>query len=306
MHKLIRRRRGFTLIELLVVIAIIAILISLLLPAVQQAREAARRSQCKNNLKQIGLAFHNYYDVHRTLPMGALTYGDNNTEGWGWGAFILPFLDQANLANELDLNRRLIEVRQDATDRVLLRTVLEVFVCPSDRGQDLVPNGTGQGCVMQCGRTHDTGGTYKVAKANYVACSGNYDPHGGPPPNDTQGCFYGRSRTRFRDISDGTSVVIFAGERSIRNGAANWAGPDNNASGSTGSRALSMVLGSTQRPMNPTSDTNRSDDAFSSLHEGGAHFVMGDGAVRFISENIDATLYRNLGRRDDGNPVDDF
>ena len=140
-----RRRLGFTLIELLVVIAIIAILIALLLPAVQQAREAARRTQCKNNLKQIGLAMHNYHDVYTTFPPGhmfdtTIPGGNANSfqhpEMWAWGAFILPFVDQAPLFNQLNVSqRRLTDLLAEGPDvAALIQIPLSVYHCPSDPG----------------------------------------------------------------------------------------------------------------------------------------------------------------------------
>ncbi|MDA1164559.1 MAG: DUF1559 domain-containing protein [Planctomycetota bacterium] len=308
------RRRGFTLIELLVVIAIIAILVALLLPAVQQAREAARRSQCKNNLKQIGLALHNYHDTHTVLPMGSLTYDNNNQEGWGWGAYILPFMDQVGLCENLNVaGRRLLAVRLDTSGtpgkRTLLRTQISGYRCPSDAGDDLAPEDDDRACKWACLRRHDTTTSYKLAKSNYAACSGNVDPEHNV---DRRGCFYGRSKIKFRDIIDGTSQTIFVGERSTINGGAVWAGPDNNAIGATGSRALSMVLGSTgggatsTLVMNPASNIADVEDAFSSRHVGGAHFLIADGAVRFISEDIDLVNYRKLGQRDDENQIGDF
>ena len=133
--------RGFTLIELLVVIAIIAILIALLLPAVQQAREAARRTQCRNNLKQIGLALHNYHDTFRLFPPGVIRDGQNNSEAWGWTVFILPFLEQANLYNQLDPDTyRLRDLLAGlnptypapTANAAILQNPLSVFICPSD------------------------------------------------------------------------------------------------------------------------------------------------------------------------------
>ena len=152
-------RRGFTLIELLVVIAIIAILIALLLPAVQQAREAARRSVCQNNLKQIGLALHNYHDVHRTFPPGwiGVESGVVNFEGesgFGWGAFILPYVDQAPLYQSFDFDESMVH----AMNLSKLKQTLSVYLCPSDPKQDtwkitdhssIVRSTKGMGCIKQ-------------------------------------------------------------------------------------------------------------------------------------------------------------
>ena len=146
---MVRLRRGFTLIELLVVIAIIAVLIALLLPAVQQAREAARRSQCQNNLKQVGLALHNYHDIHNQFPMAFIRASDvARTEGWGWGAMILPQLEQGNLYDTLGVSRyRLTDVlagmKPDlatvAQRTAIFQTRLSVYICPSDDNDGLVP-----------------------------------------------------------------------------------------------------------------------------------------------------------------------
>src|SRR3954447_24995498 len=156
MHR--RRRTGFTLIELLVVIAIIAILIALLLPAVQQAREAARRTQCRNNLKQMGLAMHNYHDVFNCFPPGYLGYpaaagqdcsAVRNTapfaQGWGWGTYLLPYLDQAPLYNSLNPGQKQAVCDNasgpalNAGNPVLQRQLLPVYVCPSAADPDMNP-----------------------------------------------------------------------------------------------------------------------------------------------------------------------
>lgn len=222
-------RSAFTLIELLVVIAIIAILIALLLPAVQQAREAARRTQCRNNLHNIGLALHNYLDVHGSFPSGTVaTYDTNNVtalanfESWGWPALILPYLDQASVHNQLDVTgrslRAAIEAVFAAGGNSALDTAfppLPVFQCPSDRTGPRLQNG------MR--RTHFNGGangptnSWRPPTLNYP---GN---HGGLAgdlrvPDDTTdrhpfGLLYTGSSVKMRDIIDGSSNTFLVGER---------------------------------------------------------------------------------------------
>jgi prepilin-type N-terminal cleavage/methylation domain-containing protein len=209
------RRNGFTLIELLVVIAIIAILIALLLPAVQQAREAARRASCKNNLKQIGLALHNYHDVHLTFPPGwmgvnpqtRLPYVEGES-GFAWGAMILPFLDQAPLYQQFNFS-----IAMDLPpNRPFLRQPLTVFQCPSDPKPE---------AFFQDDRN---GEDVQLATANYVGVFGVIElddcenPPGVFPVSPTgqclgDGAFFHNSVVRMRDIIDGTSNTFLVGER---------------------------------------------------------------------------------------------
>ncbi|QDT25729.1 Type II secretion system protein G precursor [Gimesia panareensis] len=281
-------RHGFTLIELLVVIAIIAILIALLLPAVQQAREAARRSQCKNNLKQIGLALHNYHDTHGLFPSGWIgvqpgvganaQYGS----GWGWGTMILPYLDQNPLYNQINFS---LSINDPAQTPSIIDTSLTVFRCPSDPATEtfeLHQEGS-PGTVLA-----------KLATGNYVGVFGSdeLDDCGTTPPGTackSTGVFYQNSNTRFRDITDGSSQTLFVGERKTnpqQGWYSTWVGviPQ-------GEETYVRPLGATDHPPN---DPAAHIDDFSSHHTGGAQFLFGDGRVRFISENIDEGVYRSL------------
>jgi len=200
-----RSSRGFTLIELLVVIAIIAILVALLLPAVQQAREAARRTQCRNNLKQLGLAFHNYHDVARTFPLS----GGWNDKGCfmmrGWSTRILPQLEQTSMFNQWDVN--LSEFQ--GTNRTLFATPLPFYVCPSTPQPNPAPVEIPD---WICG--YDEGPVITLARVDYLAPhegtdrDGNYDPIG--PVR--VGVMEMETHKRMRDVTDGVSNVIMLTE----------------------------------------------------------------------------------------------
>lgn len=294
----LRNRRGFTLIELLVVIAIIAILIALLLPAVQQAREAARRTQCRNHLKQIGLALHNYHDVFNVLPPGWVgvtngAYDIYGMNGWGWAARILPHLDQAPLYNQMNFQVKM----ESAANAAFRISVLPVFRCPSDTAPAeiwTIQDGTGNSLA-------------NLAVANYVGVFGisDIDDCNGAPnsPCLGEGAFFQNSRIQFRDFTDGLSNSIIVGERKTRrdNGfdwTSTWAGVVAN-----GEDAMVRILGTTDHT--PNHPNNHFDD-FSSYHVGGAHFALGDGAVRFVSTNIDIGVYQHLATRSAGDVVGEF
>ena len=321
-----KNRRGFTLIELLVVIAIIAILIALLLPAVQQAREAARRSQCKNNLKQIGLALHNYHDTHRTFPPGFVAQetapvGDASKDGfgnWAWGAFILPFMDQASLYNAIGVGDgpSLATALQNQSVRDALETPMPTFRCPSDVGKDLTD--------VDGRRIKDNGASSawrNQPRSNYVGNNGA----GGLSLNGN-GIFYRNSRTRMRDIIDGTSNTILVSERCTEIGNPSGGTYPCDAAGLVGSKfhndtnrlayweheGTAQVMFSGAYAMNQ-GNQQTCRRGTNSFHEGGVHVVLGDGAVRFISENIDHntdgtvnSLYEYLLARNDRQVVGEF
>lgn len=281
------KKHAFTLIELLVVIAIIAILVALLLPAVQQAREAARRLACKNNMKQIALAMHNYYETHRVFPPGYIDPdGITNPDDHnliGWGTFLLPFVDQAPLYNNIsasgafDVNWTTIPAMKSTGSPPFARTVLSVYVCPSDTmggiNKDISNYGT----------------------SNYAGVNG------GNAINN--GTIYINSRIRIRDITDGTSNTAIAGERYAKGiglpyRAGIWTGP----AVTNGYYHIGWFMWNL-----PNSLINGpGNSSFGSLHEGGAHFLFSDGHVRFLSENMDGTTYSWLGSINDGNALGEY
>jgi prepilin-type N-terminal cleavage/methylation domain-containing protein/prepilin-type processing-associated H-X9-DG protein len=287
------RRRAFTLIELLVVIAIIAVLIALLLPAVQQAREAARRTQCRNNLKQLGLALHNYESSVRMFPPGyiaASVAAKDTTPGWGWGAMILPYMDQAPIYNRLNFNLSVA----DPTNATATATPVTAFLCPSD----LVQAGpfnvysdppTNSAVVMQ------------VTPSSYAAMTGDANSVNGNAATKTtqsfNGVFYVNSSTKIGDITDGTSMTMLVGERAwaIVNGA--WIGAPNLALPESGvknpftphnSSTTGVLIQAHASTINNTAGASMDEN--SSLHVGGAQFLFGDGSVHFLSNNINTTV----------------
>lgn len=290
MKRLHSRRLGFTLIELLVVIAIIAILMALLLPAVQQAREAARRTVCKSRLKQIGIAIHNYYESHGTFPPGWIaaqrraTTEHNNY--FGWSAMLLPFLDQSNLYQQLDFNVALDE----GSNAQLVSTALPVFRCPSDTfGETYVSETSG----VEVGVSNFPG------LGGQILCA----------LQDT-GVFGQNSSTRMRDITDGTSTTFLVGERIADQPIADripvWVGVyDTQEQG----RNIEVVLGWTQIPLNRDL---LSEHGFSSRHPAGAHFLFCDGRVRFVNSSIDAGtptdpgIYQHLSTISGNEIIGDF
>ncbi|MBA4030907.1 MAG: prepilin-type cleavage/methylation domain-containing protein [Planctomyces sp.] len=317
------RSGGFTLIELLVVIAIIAVLIALLLPAVQQAREAARRSQCKNNLKQMGLALHNYHDVHNTFPSASVrttyttTRGFYGKTGWAWSVMILPGLDQGALYNAMNVN--INPLAENATLLPYLQTSLPVYLCPSSP----TPK------INASFKTTAHPATDVPATSNYKSVYGSMDEGGVasavagcPTSGFSRGhCFGGEtglfgagSSVKFRDITDGTSNTLAVGEVTygdigdgIQRMAAVWSGVSDTGTGGTPTYDLPMrvvmhsLANTAARRINGTFR-----NAFSSHHVGGVHFLFADGSVRFITENIDGPTSENLANRADGNVLGEF
>lgn len=298
-------RRGFTLIELLVVIAIIAILIALLLPAVQQAREAARRSQCVNNLKQVGLALHNYHDTFAVFPPGwigasAGTHDTDGPSGFSWAAHILPYLDQAPLYNRLNFNTSCFA--SPANDAAL-QGVLSVFRCPSDPSSNLWQ-------MTEEGNPGNILAT--LPTANYVASFGTEgyedlcEPGVMPGFPNAQcagdGMFFHNGKVSMRDLTDGSSNTLMVGEhRTDTRPAILSVGPAWHSTWvgyvAGGEEAAARFLGvSDHTPNHPSLHV----DDYHSWHTGGVHLLMGDGRVRFVTENIDLGLFRGIATRRGG------
>jgi len=316
----VHRRRGFTLVELLVVIAIIGTLVALLMPAVQSAREAARRMSCQNNLHNLVLAVHNYHDSLGCFPPGWINTKvggviTGSAEGWGWGALILPFVEQKNLAEAIGVNRGSL-MDQIANNPKLvvpmIQTPLPIFMCPSDSGF----NGRGQ---VANGRSFDAGlgmtaaglttaATTLVGVSNYIGVEGHVD---GVAANANTGVFYGDAYVRMSDIVDGTSNTFAIGEReSLTALGGAWVGI-RNPNGSQGG-GVNVVVGQSQvklnQPVTPSIAWNHvtlgAGDGFSSLHPNGAQFASVDGAVRFVSNSINHNWYAAAGPATKGTIAD--
>lgn len=271
-------RRGFTLIELLVVIAMIGMLIALLLPAVQAAREAARRIQCTNNLKQIGIALHNYHDRVGAFPPGYVSRiandGTDDGPGWGWAACLLADLEQASLHAgihfDLDIG--------DATNATARTTSLSAHLCPSD-GRSGTFNPDDSAAI--------------VAHASYAGCFGSNELENEPGLGN--GMFYRNSRTRGAEVTDGLSNTLMVGERARRNSVSTWPGAVPDAD-----EAPSLVLGDTgTTPNSPHADA----DDFSSRHPHGANFLFADGSVHPIRNTINPAVWNSLATRAGGEPI---
>ncbi|MFN3192551.1 MAG: DUF1559 domain-containing protein [Aureliella sp.] len=349
-------RSAFTLVELLVVIAIIGILVGLLLPAVQAARESARRMQCSNNLKQLGLAIHNYESAHRVFPSGYCSFATSTgaapawaeldpltwdgSPGWGWGALILPFIEQGNLANQITFERSI----SDPLNQALARAPLSTFLCPSSSGPNglvtlLDENGTP---LQRSGQTVQLGRSHYVASHGQESCWGECGSAAtgivftdiytgatrtvavrGNAANVADGPFYRNSRVTFGNVSDGTSNTIFLGEHSSRLSDKTWAGvvpgafvhprirtPEN---GPDAAATLTLVhagpsggeLDITGFPIiHPINFPTMHVGQMFAEHTGGGNVAFGDGSVRFISQSVDLFIWAELSSMDEGEVID--
>jgi prepilin-type N-terminal cleavage/methylation domain-containing protein/prepilin-type processing-associated H-X9-DG protein len=320
------RRRGFTLIELLVVIAIIAILIALLLPAVQQAREAARRTQCRNNLKQIGLALHNYHDAYGVFPYGSNEnwgYGDVPLRcAWNWRVFILPYIDQGPLYNQISTYFICIP-NSNWDDRTagykttvhntltsIHQAVISAYICPTDPSASVVTGrasagaGIGSNGIDVGARSNyfgSSGPSYVTGCGFFPTCAG-YSDSGNHSQRRGQ---YGQGpgvlhmypfNFGIRNITDGTSNTIAVGE--VNDWVTGTTGCYDNAIWTSTWASASTVWGVNGGDSSGVPGNNNypyNGCGFRSRHTGGAQFLLADGAVRFISENIDINTFNFLG-----------
>lgn len=305
-----KRRKGFTLIELLVVIAIIAILIALLLPAVQQAREAARRSTCKNQLKQIGLALHNYHETHRIFPQGGFGSGASsssaaNNVSMSFLVMILPFVDQAPLYETFNLNRGY----QHSTNMQACLDVPPVYHCPSSNKTKSTHTSEVSSSVPVYA-SHYVGnmgpvGTNPVSSAPYALECENSSA-GTPITNCRSGNDISdlgilggpRSAIRIRDVTDGTSNTIMVGEMSGHKYLSEIIAPrawDRGCHNDSCGSSKNVKYGINVHGFISGEFNNMS---FSSQHVGGAHLLMADGSVHFASENVDMNVYLSTASRE--------
>lgn len=336
-----RRSRGFTLVELLVAIAIIGMLVALLLPAVQAAREAARRSQCTNNLKQLGMAMQNFEGVKKLLPPG---YASNSLSpgperdpqtfdappGWGWGAFLLPYLEESTVSLQIDYDKPIWESNHTSA----IRTTINSFLCPSDSGLRepfVVTDPSGDPLII-------AGGDVTVGRSNYVASHGQEScwgdcgaaatavvftniytsetkvvEHNGDVSKIADGPFYRNSKIKFRQITDGLSKTIFLGEHSSTLSDKTWVGvipgaltlpkfrsPEN---GDDAAATLVLVhagpsggeLDITGFPIiHPINFPTYHVGQMYSEHPGGGNVCLGDASVRFVSDDVDLILWAEM------------
>ena len=285
-------KRGFTLVELLVVIAIIGILIGMLLPAVQQVRESARRIQCANNIRQITLAAMNYESANMRFPPGWQSNASSITSGpgWAWSTELLPQLEQENLASQIDFRLPVL----DDTNFAPTQQAISVFLCPSDPDPEVLnfgssisdPVGSGSGTRP----SDDDSDQVFLSRSNYSGVFGNIEIE--DDPFNGNGIFFGNSRIGFQEIRDGSSNTIMFGERRNDLGGVTWVGVIAGID-----EPFARVVGATDHSPNDSGD---GFEDFRSYHPGGINVGLADGSTQFISDDISETNFQGLGSRAGG------
>ena len=291
------KQSGFTLVELLVVIAIIGILIGMLLPAVQQVREAARRVTCQNNVRQIGLALLNYESAHKHFPSG-WTSANHNTgleePGWGWSAAILPEIEQSNIHGLINFG---IAVDDIGHQDVLVHAI-PVYMCPSETAAELLNLDSGieddnHNIVSFHDFPEDQHSEIWVGRSNYSGVFGNIEIHDSEAKGT--GAFYANSETELAEFRDGLSNTMVVGERLNDQGTISWVGfvPQ------VDEPAARIVGSADHAPNNPEGHF----EDFRSNHPQGINVVLGDGSGHFVNENIDEIVFQALATRNGGEIV---
>jgi prepilin-type N-terminal cleavage/methylation domain-containing protein/prepilin-type processing-associated H-X9-DG protein len=290
-------RRGLTIVEVLVVLSIVVVSLSLALPAIQHSIQDARRAQCANNLKQIALAMHNYHDAFNTFPPGWVSRDGTPGLGprLGWQTFILPFVDQAPMYNQINFSLT-SAMEADGKPVQLFQTAIPVYRCPVDPAPNPNPLRGDYG-------TSNYSGNYGHIPPPRLRALGMSDfwPAAVEAPMKSRGIFARNSSIGIRNITDGTSNTILVGERGFTSGAGIWPGVTDN-----GHEDDALTDGSHR------SRPNASWFSFSSRHDGGVNFALCDGAVRFVSDKIDSKPGPVLGTlqmiacRDDNNVIGGF
>lgn len=286
---------GFTLVELLVVIAIIGVLVALLLPAVQMAREAARRTQCRNNLKQVGLALQLYHQSHGNFPSAYFAHPDYWHPSWSWSSLVLPHLEQQPLYDALQVGEvQLHGGTGFATPTAQMQISLEMFACPSD-GRSTTNHRKGD-----FGRS-----SYRAVTGSILELETNY-----ASATTQSGVVYCNSGVRMADIRDGSTNTIVVGECVLDPGD-----PDDDGrvgaiwAGMRGEMTDDVYISDTCWFIHGIEDwkiNGAEKQSFSSRHSGGANFGLADGSVQFLSESIDPETLNNLADRADGEVLGEF
>jgi prepilin-type N-terminal cleavage/methylation domain-containing protein len=294
-----KKNSAFTLVELLVVIAIIGILIGMLLPAVQSVREAARRIQCANNCRQLGLAALNYESAHMHFPPGwstGIADAPLAEPGWGWSAHLLPYMEQSNVFNSINLSIAI----DDHLHEDIIQSRMPVFICPSDPTEEIVNLDQ----HIEHDDDHDddhfrhanpdeddhSHGELLVSRSNYSGCFGNLEIE--DAPLNGNGIFFANSEVTFGEIVDGSSNTIMVAERTNRLGPISWVGMVPEVE-----EPFARIVAVTDHAPN---DHHMHFEDFRSEHTGGINVTLGDGSTHFVADSIDEVAYQALGSRSGG------